>query len=324
MSKASVQLVVLFATLALFLITNTLFAGNASLELIPVLIAIVIVAEIFIFVGMEIKTGAREHGWKHEVVDTFIALFVAIAVWYGAAFLLDTASPVSGVVSCSMLPNLYRGDFILVQGATPVAYEIEMTLEELDSLTDKSMVTYDGKNASMDGSIFSYCILSPSSDVCKTYEKNPEKILEKKGVFTYRYELCSVTSNNGVNTTIPCLKSITHEGTEYLTNFSNDIIVYTPPPGFLYSSIGDIVHRAMFKINVDGKSYYLTRGDNNPILDLQVYDYGRGLTNPPIAEEHVNGKVIGRIPILGYFKLFIAGYLHEDPQCRSQLQFTHV
>jgi signal peptidase I len=317
------QLVVLFATLALFLITNSLFSGDPSLSFIPVLIAVVIVAEIFIFVGMEIKQGASEHGWKHEVVDTFIALFVAIAVWYGAAFLLNTDSPVSGVVSCSMLPNLYRGDFILVQGAAPLAYEIEMTQEELDSLTERSIVTYEGKNVSMDGSVFSYCTISPFSDVCETYEDHPERIVEEKGAFTYRYEQCTVSSSNG-EFPMPCLKSVTFKGQEYLTNFSNDIIVYTPPKGYLYSSIGDIVHRAMFKIDVDGKHYYLTRGDNNPILDLQVYDYGRGLTNPPVAEEHVKGKVIGRIPILGYFKLFIAGYLNEDPQCRTQLSFTHV
>ena len=48
----------------------------------------------------------------------------------------------------------------------------------------------------------------------------------------------------------------------------------------------------------------------------QVYHYGDIV--------RLRGKVIGRIPILGYFKLFIQGYFQEDSQCRTQLEFTHV
>jgi signal peptidase I len=223
-----------------------------------------------------------------------------------------------------MLPNLQRGDFIRVQGAPVTAYELDMTEGELESLTDRAYVTYNGKNISMEGSIFSYCTLAPGTDVCRVFDESPDSIVERKGAFTYRYETCAVKYSDGSSTEAPCLRSVTFKGEEYLTNFSNDVIVYAPPQGYLYAFIGDIVHRAMFKINVDGKAYYLTRGDNNPVLDIQVYDYGRGLTNPPVAEEHVRGKVIGRIPILGYFKLFISGYLQEDPQCRTQLEFSHV
>lgn len=324
LSKSHVQLIVLFATLALFLITNTLFGGSRSLGFLPPLIGVLIVVEIVAFVGMEVKDGANKHGWKHEIVDTFIALLVAVAVWYGTAFILNTSSPISGVVSCSMLPNLYRGDFIIVQGAVPQAYEIEMSQSELDSLNDRATISYNGNNVSMDGSIFSYCIISPSSEVCRVFSDDPEKIIEKKGAFTYRYEQCPVAYSDGSMASMPCLKSVAFKGKEYLTNMSHDTIVYASPKGSLYALIGDIVHRVMFKINVGNDSYYLTRGDNNPVLDLQVYDYGRGLTNMPISEENVRGKVIARIPFLGYFKLFIHGYLQEDPQCRMQLEYTHV
>ena len=88
--------------------------------------------------------------------------------------------------------------------------------------------------------------------------------------------------------------------------------------------IGDIVHRTMFEINADGKVYYLTRGDNNPILDLQVYDYSRDLGNSPVPSGNSRGKVILRVPYLGYFKLFISGYLQEDSQCKTQLKFSHI
>ncbi|MBU0532586.1 hypothetical protein KKB44_03770 [Candidatus Micrarchaeota archaeon] len=323
-TQAPAQLLILFATLALFLITNAIFGGNNSLNFIPILIAILIVIEILVFVAIEVKEGTKKHGWKHEIVDTLLALLIAVVIWYGVSFILNTNSPISGVVSCSMLPNLQRGDFILVQGALANAYEIEMTEQELDSLTSDAIIHYEGSNFTIKGSIFSYCIYNQKAELCQFFVDSPEKIIEEKGAFTYKYERCSLSYSDGGNATLPCLSSVTFKNHEYLTNFSHDTIVYASPKDHLYSLIGDIVHRAMFKINVGDETYYLTRGDNNPILDLQVYDYGRDLTNAPVSEEYVRGKVIARIPILGYFKLFISGYLQEDSQCRTQLDFTHI
>lgn len=327
--KPPKEILILLGTLALFLITNALLRDNPSLGFIPLLIAALIVVEIFYFVGQEVREGAHKYGWKHEVVDTLVALAVAVAVWYGASFLLNTSSPISGVVSCSMLPNLQRGDFVVVQGAAVKAYEIQMSQGELDSLSGRSVVSYYGANASdprnvsIDGSIFAYCLRS-NDIVCAAFKRAPESVVETKGPFTYRYAACPLSMSNGNALYEACLRSVTFHGREYLTNFSNDVIVYQPPQGDLYSYVGDIVHRVMFKVDVEGKSYYLTRGDNNPVLDIQVFDYGNSLTNHPVPQENVRGKVIARIPFLGYFKLFISGYLTEDSQCRTQLTFEHV
>jgi signal peptidase I len=321
--KPPLQLAILFATLLLFLIANSVLR-DGPLNFLPTLIAIAIVFEIFIFVGMEVKDGAKKHGWKHEVVDTVVALAVAIAIWYGLSFVLNTSTPVSGVVSCSMLPNLQRGDFVIVQGAPVNAYEIEMTKTELEALSGPSLVTFGSNNATIEGSLFPYCINNKNSDMCRFFISNPEAFMEKKGPFTYKYERCSLVFSSGSTASEPCVKSVTFKGTEYLANFSNDIIVYQPVAGDYYSLIGDIVHRAMFKINVEEKTYYLARGDNNPILDIQAYDYARVLENTPVPQDNIRGKVIFRIPLLGYFKLFISGYLKEDPQCKTQLDFTNV
>ncbi|NYZ74485.1 hypothetical protein H0O00_05050 [Candidatus Micrarchaeota archaeon] len=317
------QAATLIATLALFLITNAVLRGG-PLGFIPILLAVLIVVEIFIFVGMEVKEGAQKHGWKHEVVDTIIALAVAVGIWYGMSFVLNTQSPISGVVSCSMLPNLQRGDFVVVQGAPIKAHEISMTQAELDSLSGASTITSPAGNTSLEGSLFAYCMMDRKNDLCQAFIKSPETVIEQKGPFTYHYERCDVAVTNGASLTEPCLKSVEFKGKEYLTNFSNDIIVYQPVRGDLFSYVGDIVHRAMFKIDVDGKSYYLTRGDNNPVLDIQQYDYSSGLGNHPPPQENVRGKVIARIPYLGYFKLFISGYFDEDAQCRTQLTFEHT
>jgi len=319
LKKGPVQIGILICLLILFLIANAVFTNS----IIPPLIGMVIVIVLVYFVAMEMKEGTQKHGWKHEIIDTVIALLVAVAIWYGASFVLNTSSPISGVVSCSMLPNLQRGDFVIVQGASVDAYQINMTQAQLDSLNDPATITAGGASMSINGSIFSYCISNQSGPICQDFINSPESLVEQKGAFTYKYERCPIDMS-GVEKSEPCLRSITFNGVEYLTNFSNDIIVYSPPKGDLYASVGDIVHRVFFVINVDGQKYYLTRGDNNPILDLQVYDYGSGLMNHPIPQQDVRGKVITRIPYLGYFKLFISGYFDADPQCQTQLTFDHV
>jgi len=92
----------------------------------------------------------------------------------------------------------------------------------------------------------------------------------------------------------------------------------------LFSQVGDIVHRAVFRMSVNGQYYYLTKGDNNPILDAQVYDYPDSLGNVPIAQKNVKGRMLFRVPLLGYYKLVISGYFKEDPQCSTQLSYGHV
>ena len=329
------EMLILVGTLVLFLITNSLIGEGSSWKFLPPLLGVAIFAEIFIFVGLEVKQGASKNGWQHEIIDTIVAFCVAIAVWYSMQYLLHTNSPISAVVSCSMLPNLQRWDFVIVQGAAINAYEIQMTRKELDSLSGPSTIQYgenSEKNQTIIGSIYSYCIDKKTKgineEVCDQFIKNPQNIRETKGALTYTYESCTVErpTGNGVE---PCVKSIIFHGQGYLTNFSNDIIVYQPPKGDLYSYVGDIVHRAYFKINVTDSdsaddTYYLTRGDNNPILDLQVYSYDNALGNTPIPASQSRGKVLLRVPYLGYFKLFLSGFFSEDPQCKLQRKFDHV
>lgn len=320
-------MIVLLFTLFIFLIFKSIFS-TGSLSFLPNLVLIAIFIEIVYFVTIEVKEGTKNNGLKHEAIDTLIALGVALILWYGSGFILNTNSPISAVVSCSMLPNLDRGDFVIVQGTNEIkAHTIDLSQSELESLTQNPSINYLGKNITIQGSIFAFCALDKSiganSEVCSVFQKNPQEIIENKGVFQYRYEKCPITINKNEYTQ-PCLKSVTYRGNEYLTNFSNDIIVYSPKANEPYSAFGDIVHRAMFKINSEGKTYYLTRGDNNPILDLQTYDYSKGTFNSPIESQQNKGKVILRIPYLGYFKLVVSGFFNEPEQCRTQLKFDHT
>ena len=65
------QALVIGATFALFLIVTVL-----GIPILPILLGIVIAIEIFAFVGLEVKSGVKAHGWKNELIDTVIALAV--------------------------------------------------------------------------------------------------------------------------------------------------------------------------------------------------------------------------------------------------------
>jgi hypothetical protein len=95
-------------------------------------------------------------------------------------------------------------------------------------------------------------------------------------------------------------------GRKYYTNLSNDVVVYAPQPDEIYSSVGDIIHRAYIRLDdtSTGQVYFLTKGDNNPIFDMQVYQDGMG--NYPVQLNRSKGRVLLDIPYLGYLKLFIS------------------
>ncbi|MCW4049380.1 MAG: signal peptidase I [Candidatus Bathyarchaeota archaeon] len=65
---------------------------------------------------------------------------------------------------------------------------------------------------------------------------------------------------------------------------------------FLRPGVDDeyIVHRAIASVNTSNGWVYTTKGDNNSFQD-----------GSPVPESRVIGKVINRLPIVGYFSLFI-------------------
>lgn len=54
-----------------------------------------------------------------------------------------------------------------------------------------------------------------------------------------------------------------------------------------------IVHRAVEKYLQGGRWWFITKGDNNPFRDSQ-----------PVPEERIVGRVVWRIPIMGYLPIF--------------------
>ena len=258
-------------------------------------------------VVLEFAQGAHEHGVKDEIKETAIALVLALAVWFGAGFLLHTSSPLNAIVSCSMLPHIARGDMVLLDGD-----RVQAATEEVSSLANISaaQVFENGeKVADVNGSIYSYCSTRQSTVLCQQFISSPGKFTEVHGALTFAYESCGIVLDKGRGTVYgPCVSYLEVNGRKYGTNLSNDVVVYQPSKDEYYSRVGDIIHRAyiLLKDDEDGKRYFLTKGDNNPIFDIQVYDEASGQGNAPVEVSRSKGRILVSVPYLGYFKLFIS------------------
>ena len=244
----------------------------------------------FSFIGyyiVDILVGIKQRGVIQEIKSIVIAVVIALIVWFGLIFILNTSSPISAIYSCSLLPRFERGDMIILQGvkASDIkAPEVELTPEEFSTIWGKvhvpcnttGVITY----------VCSQCVrISSSTKKPIGFSQCAREIL--------------VNSSKGI--------SIIDE------NFSNDVIVYsaTYVNGRPYG--GDIIHRAFAKIIVrdeNGTHYFLlTKGDNNDLFDASVFNI--------VREQDIKGRVLLRIPWIGYLKLFISGSYIDPEGCEK-------
>ncbi|HNT60520.1 MAG TPA: S26 family signal peptidase, partial [Candidatus Bilamarchaeaceae archaeon] len=145
------QFALIGITLALYVFTKNPIFG------------ILVLLEIILIVALEIRHGIRKHGLKHELKDILVSLIAILAIWFAAMVVMQTPVPLNAVVSCSMLPNIERGDMVLVQGSAPAGYEVEITPEELAQLNGHPSVHLpSGSTISLKGSLYTYCAQYPS------------------------------------------------------------------------------------------------------------------------------------------------------------------
>ncbi|MEM2137996.1 MAG: hypothetical protein QW568_02820 [Candidatus Anstonellaceae archaeon] len=269
---------------------------------------------IFWVVALEFFSGTKQHGWKNELKETAIALGLALLLWFGAGFVLQTPSPLNAIVSCSMLPQVQRGDMVVLRGD-----RIEAPTEKVESIAGvgSAEVYEDGKLAMIaKGSIYSYCAMRQSNELCKRFVSRPQGFVEKSGPLTIGYDKCGIYFPKSGSTQYgPCVSYLEVNGRRYAENLSNDVVVYQPNKDEYYSRVGDIIHRAFIKLQTpDGKEYFLTKGDNNPIFDIQVYDEVKQMGNNPVEVERSKGRILFALPYVGYLKLFISPSAIPTPE----------
>ncbi|MEM4700333.1 MAG: signal peptidase I [Candidatus Nezhaarchaeales archaeon] len=73
-----------------------------------------------------------------------------------------------------------------------------------------------------------------------------------------------------------------------------DVIIYRRPDG------SRVIHRAVACVEVGGKLYFLTKGDNNPFYDQNPLD-----PSTWIPEDAVVAKMVLRIPLVGLVPMYL-------------------
>ena len=195
---------------------------------------------------------------KNSVIELVIAFFSALAIWLALTFILQTASPIDVVTSCSMVPALDRGDLIILQGGQISAQSVQLR------------------------------------------QGNTALGLVK--------EPCTLRNRDGASRPEQCTVGAFVNDKPYNFTREGDIIVYEPQGSS--SRLGLIIHRVVLKLVTPEKTLYITKGDNNARTDLE------GLSLQPVDNGNVHGKMIARIPYLGYLKLFLALQFNEPEACQ--------
>ena len=279
----------------------------ATKSVIFALLTAVLVVLLF---AIESWHSALKTGWKNELKEIAFAVLIAGAVWWGGGFILHTSAPLDAVVSCSMLPNLERGDMVVLQGGAANAPEVSVSAAEFQSneWQNEKVVCAYCERVGPGGVVREPCVARTKlteNGLIAVGEAN-----QSGNLVQYECGTCFKKHSNGIASDVPCAKAIIVKGQRIVPNYSNDVIVYTPLQGDIFR--GETIHRVVTRMNVDGNYYYLTKGDNNEQLDVQ---YG----NSPIAQDKVVGKVLLRLPYLGYLKLFLFGFLSTPAGCDSTL-----
>ena len=252
---------------------------------------------------------------KNAVGEAASSLAFALGAWIVISLVLNTTSPINIITSCSMLPNLDRGDVIILQGVQSFATQ-QTTTTNFSDVTYKQFLVQNENN--------SMRLAVPFKGSEPAFNFSVKQCTRKTYGKTYQ---------------TPCLDSLQLNGV-FSENKSNDVIVYESG-----TPAGLIIHRSLLKIIAPDGEFYLTKGDNNQFPDqisgipiVKRQELRQVLLNIPFLivvglnekgqvittreqDLKIKGKVLARIPYLGYAKLFL--FLQFDAPAGCETTFVN-
>jgi hypothetical protein len=256
------------------------------------------------------KNSRKPRGeWKRLAIEVGATIAVAVAAWLALCVALQTSSPLNVVTSCSMLPSLERGDFVVLQGGGVNAFEASVPFRLRNAFTQsvaldargqgkRYYLTYstflvdeDGEPGSFANYSFADCVRVPLGSSANA----------ASAATAASGELQACASGASVN-------GVFFDARDN----ENDVVVYEAQP----AQYGLVIHRVLARLRAPDGVVYLTKVDNNQFADQQL-----GISVVP--ESAVKGRVIGRIPFVGYFKLLLFGQFEFPPGCDSTLRYLN-
>ena len=317
-SKKDINTTPLYIIFVVAIVAYILLQSNSVLSTISGFAVFFILVALIV---LESANSIRDKGIKSSAIEIGAVIAVVLIGWLVVSFLLHTSSPFNVVPSCSMLPNLHRGDLIIVQGVNNVSQikapmlrvtsaQWQQTISNL-TRTTTSCVAYSPTSSG--SNIDSYY---RPGDLLGLYTGNSSSgslqspNYPQSGLIQYSCGTENIEFTNGTRAQVAYTSGITINGKTASQNINNTIVVYKTVPQDLFYREGDslIVHRALAVVNASGSYYVLTMGDNNQGLDIQFY-------NQPPAMSNIVGKVVAVIPYLGYVKLAFSGQVSTPAGC---------
>lgn len=322
-SKAKIRTWPLYLILAIIFVLYFFYQGVPGLSII---FGIALFAVIVLIIGLEFAVGVKEEGTKKNLIEIAIAVAIVVILWFSLQAALKTSTPLDVVPSCSMLPSLQRGDLVVLQGVSSInqihAPVVNVTSSAYNNMINNigseelECVAYSQSNGQLSISQNGYLLPGYATGLYKSGYTGGHILNQQAGnLIQYECGAQSVAFSNGTTGTEAALTSIKIANTTITGDANNSVVVYRTVPSDLFYQIGDtyIVHRVYAIINASSSYYVLTKGDNNPGLDLQYSNY-------PSTLQYIQGKVVASIPYLGYLKLILSGAFSEPAQCSGTLQ----
>ncbi len=300
-----------------------------------IIIGVIAFVLIIVTLAMEFKASVKEEGIRKSIYDIGIALVAVFVFWLLLSIILDTSSPIDVVASCSMLPSLQRGDIVALHGISNISSFLSLNnvpvINVSPSMMNKTVANMDSEflafyaynpnnaseisdiigNGNFPVALYNTKCLSTFASVGSENEFYRCRINGNQGynLIKYNYSIGNV-NNAGIVERIVETRSITIGNHTIFENYSNPIIVYRTIANDTFS--GDIIHRLYAAIKSGNNYYFLTKGDNNPGLDIEFGNY-------PVVSKDVVGYVVGTLPMIGYLKLIISGQLSAVTGCNSTI-----
>jgi signal peptidase I len=238
---------------------------------------------------------------KNALKEMISSIAFALGAWLLLSFLLNTSSPINVVTSCSMLPDLERGDLIILKGEGDYNTQATQFDENLSRVQYSPYSLGNGQSSAK--------IILPTANGNPVFQPAVKTCTRSRGGQTYQ---------------VACLDYASIANAKSYPSKANDVLVFESD-----TAAGLIIHRSLAKINAKDGEYYLTKGDNNQFPDqisgfplIKRQEMRQVLFNIPIlgvvgldknndviyAKENdvkIKGKVLLRIPYVGYAKLFL-------------------
>jgi signal peptidase I len=318
--KPSINTTPLYIALIILLVIYVFEQGNSSIALFS---SAGVFLLIIVLLVTEITNGVRETGYVGNVVEILAAVVIVVVIWYGLRFILNTPNPLDVVPSCSMLPTLQRGDLIALQGIGSSVSSIDAPVVNVTK-SEAATIT-SGNNESLECVAYRYSgdtiyysqYMQPgySLGLYKSTPYGGEIVppgAQSKNLVQYACGIQHVRFDNGTILSEAYTSSISILNKTIHGDANNSIIVYKTVPSDSFYQEGDsfIVHRVYAVLNASGEYYFLTKGDNNPGLDMQYSNY-------PANTSQVQGKVLFSLPYIGYLKLILSSTPTPPAGCNS-------